>query len=84
MMHVGRLIPDFDEIVGNGTVTLKSRRYPTEDLVSDGPYTVTSTTTKVDVRTRNRQVALRWEQSGLSTRWRMGHWRMETRAHGGR
>lgn len=83
-LHIDRLIPDFDALVGTGSVTLKSRDYPSDAQDSDGPYTVTSATDKVDARARNRQIALRWSMSELSGFWRMGRWRYGGRPHGRR
>jgi hypothetical protein len=83
--HVNRLIPDFPRLIGNGTVTLNSHRYPDDNnLQQKGPYTVTPTSDKISVRTRNRQISLRFDQQGLGTDFRMGHWRVDATPHGRR
>lgn len=84
VMLTGRLIPDFDELVGSGTITLKSRRYPNATQRTKGPYTVSSATEMLGVRVRDRQIALRWDQTGVNKRWRMGTWRVSIKQAGAR
>lgn len=84
-VHVSRMIPDFPRLIGGGTLTLKSRRYPQDPVQNvKGPYPVIDTTTNLSVRARNRQLAIRWDQTGLNADFRMGTWRMGTQPHGQR
>lgn len=75
LMHVSKLIPDFDRLVGSVTVTLKGRKYPHKAQYEKGPYTANATTAEMGVRIRARQLAIRVEQIGLDQSWRMGSWR---------
>lgn len=84
-MHVSRLLPDFPSMVGAGTVTLKGRRYPDSSVQkTKGPYTVNPTDENINVRIRDRQISMEWEQTGLNTTWRMAPWRAGAREHGKR
>lgn len=85
MMHVSRLIPDFQRLVGSVEVSLVSRRYPqTNSEVVKGPYACDESTGKISVRVRNRAVALRVASNAVDDDWRMGVWRAEVREHGRR
>ena len=59
-MRVSRIIPDFIAQQGNTIVQLDLRNYPNNTAASSslGPFTITSSTTKVDTRARARAVAL--------------------------
>lgn len=85
MMHVSRLIPDFQRLTGSVDVSLITRRYPqTDNEVVKGPYNVTQATGKISVRARNRAIALRVASAALDADWRMGTWRAEVQPHGRR
>lgn len=85
-LHIGKMIPDFQRFVGSGLLYLKSRKYPQSDeLVTKGPYAFDGSTNKIDVRTRNRQVAIRLEfNNQINCDWRMGTWRVDGKPHGTR
>lgn len=74
---IDRLIPDFERLTGTVTVTLNGQRYAQGGVSSSkGPYTVTSSTEKIDTRLRAKQVELRIDFEGENTDWRMGFWRV--------
>lgn len=75
LMHIGKLIPDFDRLTGTVTVTLKGRKYQQATLFTKGPYTCTASTDEIGVRMRARQVAMLIEQNGTGQDFRMGSWR---------
>jgi hypothetical protein len=66
-----RLIPDFDMSSGSVDVTVKTKAYPRSTARSYGPYTVTPTTEKIDLRARGRQINFRLDNAALDTGWRM-------------
>jgi hypothetical protein len=60
-MSVKRFIPDFAIQTGNTKITLLLNNYPNNTASSSplGPFTITSSTDKVDTRARGRLVALK-------------------------
>ena len=84
VMRANRWIPDFDSLVGSGTIKFMSRRKPHGTQRTKGPYTVTAATECIKAQVRDRQVSLRWDQTGINKRWRMGNWRVGAKPHGRR
>ena len=85
-MKIRRFIPDFIEQAGNTIVQLDLRDYPNDSAASSslGPFTITSTTDKVDTRARARAVALTISNTGLNENWKMGTFRLDVHAGGRR
>jgi hypothetical protein len=92
IMRVKRFIPDFKSLEGNVKITLFFRDYPsnnestpstTPPLIT-GPFTITSSTDKVDTRVRGRQVSLKIENDALNETWRYGTLRLDIEAGGRR
>ena len=79
MMFMKRFIPDFKNQVGDVTVRLLLRAYPstTASPSSLDPYTVTPTTDKVDTRARGRQISVGMENNTLNGSWRFGTLRVD-------
>ena len=92
MMLITKLIPDFKDQVGNVNITLKSRYFPTETQTSKGPFHYSTSGTKINPRTRGRQVAVRVESNGynginddaLNEDWRFGTFRFDVQPDGKR
>lgn len=80
-LFVDRLIPDI-ELTGDINFTLKLRPYPAGTETSKGPYTLTTSTTKQDLRARGRQLAVRFESSSVGDNWRLGDQRLRVRPEG--
>ena len=61
IMSVKRFIPDFQVLTGNSKITLLLNNYPTGTAASSplGPFTISSSTDKIDTRARARLVALK-------------------------
>jgi hypothetical protein len=92
IMRVKRFIPDFKNLEGNAKITLFFRDYPananstpstTPPLIT-GPFTITSSTDKVDTRVRGRQVSVKIENDALNETWRYGTLRLDIEAGGRR
>jgi len=92
IMRVRRFIPDFKNLEGNAKITLFFRDYPansestpstTPPLIT-GPFTITSSTDKVDTRVRGRQVSLKIENEAVNETWRYGTLRLDIEAGGRR
>ena len=85
LMHVGAMIPDFKTLVGSIDLTLFGVAYPqSPTVITKGPFTVISTSDRIPLRFRARQVAIRIESDAIGDNWRMGEWRAEARPHGRR
>jgi hypothetical protein len=85
-MSVRRFLPDFKLLTGNAKVTLFISSYPDTTAVSSplGPFTVTSTTDKVDTRARGRLVSLNIANDSTGETWRYGTLRLDAKADGRR
>ena len=80
-----RLIPDFKDLTGNVSVSVKGKRYPQSSAIkTKGPETVTSTTKKVGIRCRDQYQSLYLEGSDLGQSFRMDAWQVSARQHGAR
>ena len=86
LMKIRRFIPDFISQTGNTQITLELRNFPNETQASSslGPFTVTSSTTKVDTRARARQIALKVANTGASQSWKLGTFRLDIQPDGRR
>lgn len=83
-MHISTLIPDFKELIGTATVTLRGKLYPADSAKVKGPHAFTSATRKISTRMKARQVAIRVAMEAGSGRFRMGEWRAEVEPDGER
>ena len=85
-MSVSRFLPDFKYLSGDAQVTIFINRYPQSTATSSplGPFTVTSSTTKVDTRARGRLAAVKIATDGLDETWRYGTFRLDVRPDGRR
>ncbi|MGZ8432762.1 MAG: hypothetical protein ACXWYM_00260 [Candidatus Binatia bacterium] len=77
--NTNTLIPDFDQIEGSVDVTFTGKRYPQDPQeITKGPYNITDTTSKHNVRLRARQIEMLIESEGLGSHWRFGTLRLST------
>jgi len=84
---IKKIIPDIDisSAAGNGVdYILKTRNYPGESLTTNSTSSVTSTTTKSDIRARSRSAVLRIQSSADDISWTLGDTRMEIQPDGRR
>ena len=86
MMSVKRFIPDFKILTGNSKITLFLNDYPSEAAVSSslGPFTITTTTDKIDTRARARFVSIQIENDAVGETWRYGTLRLDAKPDGRR
>jgi hypothetical protein len=86
IMKIRRFIPDFISQTGNTRVTLNLRNYSNNTASSSslGPFTVTSSTDKVDTRARARAIALKVENTGSGQDWKLGTFRLDIQPDGRR
>ena len=86
IMKVRRILPDFLSQTGNAIVTLNLKNYPTDSQTSSslGPFTVSTSTTKVDTRARGRAVALKISNDSTGQHWKVGTFRLDIQPDGRR
>jgi len=82
LMSIRRFIPDFKNQSGDLSVELNFKLYPASTQVTHGPYTVSTTTTKVDTRARGRQGSIKISSTDLDTAWRYGTYRADVQPDG--
>ena len=71
-MKISRFIPDFRALSGNAKVTINLKDFPSDTASSSllGPFTVSSSTQKVDTRARGRAANLKIENTATDETWR--------------
>ena len=87
LMSIRRFLPDFKRIEGNAKVTIFLNEFPQGTSASSsplGPFTVSSSTSKVDTRARGRLAAVQIENENLNESWRYGTFRFDVRPSGRR
>ena len=85
-MSVKRFIPDFKVLTGNSKITLLLNDYPNNTASSSplGPFTITSSTDKVDTRARGRLLSIKIENDSTGETWRYGTLRLDAQPDGRR
>ena len=81
-MFVKRYIPDFKNQAGEVEMTFYVRQYPGSSQTVASVTTVYSTSTKVDMRARGRQVAIKILSNDVDTTWRYGTLRIDAQQDG--
>jgi len=92
IMKIRRFLPDFINQTGDTQVTLMLRNYPNDTAASSsyGPFTITSSTDKVDTRARARAIAFKVANTGASggsyqaQDWKLGTFRLDIQPDGRR
>jgi hypothetical protein len=84
MLFMKRFIPDFRNFVGDLTIRLLMRAYPSASATPSSldPYVITPTTDKVDTRARGRQISVSMESDTLDSNWRFGTLRVDIQPDG--
>jgi len=83
-MSMRRFVPDFKQIQGNARITINLKDYPSDAASSSplGPFTITSSTDKVDTRARSRFASLKVENTSTDENWRYGTFRADIQPDG--
>jgi hypothetical protein len=85
LMFMDKIIPDFNINTGNIKFSIKTKQYPeSTDITEKGPFTISNTTKKVDMRARGRQARIRVSCNSTGTKWRWGSLRLAVQPDGGR
>jgi hypothetical protein len=83
-MSMRRFIPDFKLLTGDAQVTINLRSYPSATASSSplGPFTINSSTEKVDTRARSRFANLKIANTSTDQNWRFGTFRADVQPDG--
>ena len=83
---VRRFIPDFKRLNGNAQITINLKDFPVDTAASSplGPFTISSSTQKVDTRARGRAASLKIENTSSGQTWRYGTFRADVQPDGRR
>lgn len=84
MVFMKRFIPDFKNFVGDLTIHILLRAFPSAPASTSSldPYIITPTTQKVDTRARGRQLAISMENETHDGNWRFGTLRVDIQPDG--
>ena len=83
-MSMRRFVPDFKLLTGDAQITINLRDYPTDTAASSplGPFTITSSTDKIDTRARSRFASLKIANLSTGQSWRFGTFRADIQPDG--
>ena len=83
IMFMDRMIPDFT-MDNSGTLqfSITTKQYPANTSITKGPFEITPTTKKVDLRARGREAAIRVSCDSVGTSWRYGSLRLAVQPDG--
>ena len=86
MMKIRRVLPDFLSQTGDTRITLNLRDFPNQTQASStlGPFTISSSTNKVDTRARARSISLKVDNTSTSQFWKLGTFRLDIQPDGRR
>jgi len=85
IMFLDRIIPDFDMSSGTIQFSIITKQYPeSTETITKGPYTIGSSTQKVNLRARGRQARIKVSCESTGTKWRWGSVRVGVQPDGGR
>jgi hypothetical protein len=79
-----RFIPDFKLLTGDAQITINLRDYPADAALSSplGPFTINSSTDKIDTRARSRFASLKIANTSTDQNWRFGTFRADVQPDG--
>jgi len=81
-----RFLPDFKNLQGSIQMTLAVKRYPSQSSIDTAlsPFTITTSTTKVDTRARGRLANIKIQNTAVDETWRFGTFRADVNPDGRR
>jgi hypothetical protein len=81
-----RFLPNFKVLLGNNQVTISVKDFPADSSSATAlsPFTITSSTTKVDTRARGRYANIKIENTGAGESWRFGTFQVDLQPDGRR
>ena len=84
LMFLDRIIPDYDISDGSIQFTIVTKKYPNGPEITKGPYNITASTQKIDLRARGRQAFVRIDSNSQNTSWSWGAPRISLQPDGDR
>ena len=76
---VDKIIPDVTLTANTSLyVQLNTRKYPNATEITKGPFTITSSTTKLSTRAKGRQMSMKLYSSGSTDEWSLGDFRINS------
>jgi hypothetical protein len=81
-----RFLPNFKVLTGNNQITISVKDFPADPSAATtlSPFTITSSTTKVDTRARGRYANIKIENTGVGESWRFGTFQVDLQPDGRR
>jgi|TARA_Y100000034_G_scaffold121495_1_gene165770 hypothetical protein len=83
LLLMDKFIPDASTS-DDMTLTVFTRKYPQDPETTKGPFTITSSTGKVSLRAKGRQLRIKYASSTLGQSWHIGTPRARVRVQGQR
>jgi len=86
LLRVSRFLPDFKNLQGNAIVTIFLKNFPVDAGTGSqlGPFTINSTTQKIDTRARGRLANIKIQNTAVNETWRFGTFRADVNVDGRR
>jgi hypothetical protein len=86
LLRVSRFLPDFKNLQGNAIVTIFLKNFPVDAGTSSqlGPFTINSSTQKIDTRARGRLANIKIQNTAANESWRFGTFRADVNQDGRR
>ena len=83
-MSIRRFIPDFKLLTGDAQITINLRKFPADTAASSplGPFTISSSTEKIDTRARSRFASIKVANTSTDQSWRYGTFRADVQPDG--
>ena len=83
-MSIRRFIPDFKLLTGDAQITINLRKFPADTAASSplGPFTISSSTEKIDTRARSRFASIKVANTSTDESWRYGTFRADVQPDG--
>ena len=81
-----RFLPNFKVLTGNNQVTISVKDFPADNDVTTAlsPFTVNSSTTKIDTRARGRYANIKIQNTAAGESWRFGTFQVDLQPDGRR
>jgi hypothetical protein len=86
MIKIRRIIPDFLQQTGNAIITLNLRDFANQSSSGSslGPFTSSTSTTKIDTRARGRAASLKISNTAQGSHWKLGTFKLDIQPDGRR
>jgi hypothetical protein len=86
LLRLSRFLPDFKNLQGNAVVTIFLKNFPIDSGASSqlGPFTINSSTQKIDTRARGRLANIKIQNTAVDETWRFGTFRADVNPDGRR